>query len=304
MSIKQRTFAFEFFSFAVIFLAAFGVWVVMESLVLVAPEVNAIERTSISRDESTQPAKLDNTVETLVAQQEKLQAVVDNFATTQNGTYGIYVKNLDTGVSASHNADASLSSASLYKLYAAQIAYTNIDNGLWYPGQMMDSERGYDLEKCLEVMITVSDNECGRAILIRSGISSINDSAMTELGYSETDLSGTYTKSSASDVGLLLEDIYYAKNISESSSQSFLDLLAAQKINDRLPQGLPDGVQIMHKTGDLAGYVHDAGIVRSIDGNYIIVVMSGPDKSIPTYAQRYSPFAEISKTVYETMTGN
>ena len=235
MSKKQKAFAFEFFSFAVVFIAAFGVWVAMESLVLVAPEVNAIERTSmVSPDTASRPAKLDNNVKHLVTEQTKLQSAIDDFAANQNGTYGIYVKDLKTGVSASHNSDTQLKSASLYKLFAAQIAYQNLDSGLWYPGQMMDSSRGYDLEKCMEMMITVSDNECGRAILIRSGIANIGEDAMKDLGYRHTDLSGTYTKSSASDVGELLENVYYTNNLSKSSSQSFLDLLAAQKINDAM----------------------------------------------------------------------
>ena len=301
MSKKQKAVAFEFFSFAVVFIAAFGVWVVMESLVLVAPEVRAIERTPLSRTVGVQAQGLTNDIQPLVNEQNELQTVIDDFAASQNGTYGIYVEDLSNGVVASHNVDTQLKSASLYKLFAAQLAYQRIDKGLWYLGQTMDSERGYDLEKCLQVMITVSDNECGRAILIRSGINAIDTTAMTELGYPDTDLSGTYTKSSATDVAKILKNVYYSENLSKASSQSFLDLLAAQDINERLPQGLPDGVQIMHKTGDLEGYVHDAGIVRSINGDYIIVVMSGPDRSVPTYAERYLPFAEISKSVYEIM---
>ncbi len=51
-------------------------------------------------------------------------------------------------------------------------------------------------------------------------------------------------------------------------------LLSAQEINDRLPALLPEGTACAHKTGDLDHVVHDAGIVYSPYGPFIIVLMS------------------------------
>ncbi len=274
----------------------------LQSLTLVVPKpVQASAQRPIVPAVVT-PAKIDesNEVTKLVEKQIALQQTIDDFADSQNGTYSIYVKSLDGGVAAIHNADAQLYSASLYKLFAAQLAYEKVDLGQWGLSQTILDET--NLEQCLDKMITVSDNDCGIAIIKKLGYSNTNAQAMKAIGYLSTDLSGEYTKSSAKDVAKLLEDLYDGELLSRSSSQAFLDLLAAQKINDRLPQGLPDGVQIMHKTGDLIGYVHDAGIVRLVDGQrYIIVVMSGPDPTIPNYAQRYIPFAELSRSVYEIM---
>ncbi len=305
MSKKQKTYAFEFFSYAVIFLSAFGVWVLLQSLTLVIPEtVQASPQRRIPAAVVV-PAKIDEESEgvKLVEKQIALQQVVEDFAEAQNGTYGIYVKSLDQGIAAIHNADTQLSSASLYKLFAAQLAYQKIDSGQWSLSQYI--LEGSNLEQCLDKMITVSDNACGVAIIKKLGYSSINADAMKKLGYLSTDLSGIYTKSSAKDVAKLFEDLYDGELLTEKSSQAFLDLLAGQKINNRLPQGLPDGVQIMHKTGDLSGYVHDAGIVRLVNGSsYIIVVMSGPDPSIPNYAQRYEKFATLSRDIYKTLQVN
>jgi beta-lactamase class A len=55
-----------------------------------------------------------------------------------------------------------------------------------------------------------------------------------------------------------------------------MDLLKDQRVNNRLPQGLPGGTVIAHKTGDLDGVVHDAGIVYGPKTNYLVVVTSGP----------------------------
>lgn len=303
MSKKQKAIAFEFFSFAIIFTAAFGVWVMVQTLASVYPEsvvqASPYER-SIERTTPT-PAKEDGAAKLeLLEKEQELQAIIDEFAAEQDGAYSIVVETTDGSITATHNANEQLYSASLYKLFAAQLAYEQVDSYDWSLSQKMTT--GQTLNECLNVMITVSDNACGVAILLALDYSDITAEAMKKRGYMSTDLTGTYTKSSAADVAKLYRDLYEGNLVSENSSQSFLNLLAAQKINDRLPQGLPDGVQIMHKTGDLVGYAHDAGIVRFVDGSdYIIVVMSGPDPTIPTLTQRYEKFAELSRSIHDTV---
>ncbi len=302
MSKKQKTYTFEFFSYTVIFLAAFGVWAMLQSLSLVVPapvQARSVKPVFSSTQALTEADEV-STTNKLIQKQITLQQTIEDFANSQNGIYGIHVESLGEGVAAIHNATVQLYSASLYKLFAAQLAFERIDSGQWSLYQRMTDEAS--LKQCLDKMITVSDNDCGRAIIKKLGYSNINARAMKTLGYPSTNLSGAYTKSSAQDVAKLLEDLYDGELLSRSSSQAFLDLLAAQKINNRLPQGLPDGVQIMHKTGDLVGYVHDAGIVRTVDGpSYIIVVMSGPDPSIPNLAQRYANISNLSLLVYESL---
>lgn len=303
MSKKQKAIAFEFFSFAIIFTAAFGVWVMVQSLALVYPE-SVVEassyESSVGRATLT-PAKEDSiNIDKQIQKQKELQSLIDEFTAKQSGVYSIYIEELDGGVIAEHNSDVQLYSASLYKLFAAQLAYEKVDNYDWSLSQKMST--GQTLNECLEDMITVSDNDCGIAILRALEYNQLGIDTMTKLGYLSTDLTGTYTKTSATDVAKLFRDLYAGNLVSENSSQSFLNLLAAQKINDRLPQGLPDGVQIMHKTGDLEGYVHDAGIVRSVNGSgYIIVVMSGPDSTQTTYLERYEKIANLSSSVYKLL---
>src|SRR5206468_2519856 len=47
-----------------------------------------------------------------------------------------------------------------------------------------------------------------------------------------------------------------------------------QEINDRLPAALPDGVVVAHKTGNLLGLAHDAGIIFTPSGPRIVVAMT------------------------------
>ena len=62
--------------------------------------------------------------------------------------------------------------------------------------------------------------------------------------------------------------------VSADTSQEMVDLLKQQEINDRLPFLLPAGTACAHKTGDLDGVVHDAGVVFGDQGPIIVAALS------------------------------
>lgn len=74
-----------------------------------------------------------------------------------------------------------------------------------------------------------------------------------------------------------------------------LTLLKNQKLNNKLPKHLPTKTVIAHKTGEIDLFTHDAGIVFSPHGDYIIVVMS--ETEFPPAAD--ARIANISKSVFE-----
>jgi beta-lactamase class A len=51
-------------------------------------------------------------------------------------------------------------------------------------------------------------------------------------------------------------------------------ILEARVINDRIPALLPQGTAVIHKTGNLDGVLHDAGIVQTAKGAVIVVAMA------------------------------
>src|SRR5207237_10889519 len=53
-----------------------------------------------------------------------------------------------------------------------------------------------------------------------------------------------------------------------------LPLLERQQTNRRRPADRPDGVVVAHKTGNLVGAVHDAGIIFTPFGPRIVVAMT------------------------------
>jgi beta-lactamase class A len=78
----------------------------------------------------------------------------------------------------------------------------------------------------------------------------------------------------AEDLAWLYAQLLQGLVVSPDASAEMLDLLAQQQINDRLPAYLPEGTVVAHKTGNLDGMVHDAGVIYAPAGPVIVVVLS------------------------------
>ena len=222
-----------------------------------------------------------------------LQSILDGFVTANGSQYTIFVKDLKSGTTASVNADRTMQSASLYKLFVAQRIYQLSDAGTISFGQNAGSDSNNTVDNCLQLMITISDNACGRDLGNTLGWSK-QDSLLKNSGYSSTTLGGGDNPqiTNAKDVGLLLEHLYGGTLMSPNSTNRFIELLKGQSVNDRFTTGLPSGTIIAHKTGDLNGYTHDAGIIYGTKTDFEVVVMSGPWTS-----------PENSKAAFGTLAG-
>jgi beta-lactamase class A len=70
-----------------------------------------------------------------------------------------------------------------------------------------------------------------------------------------------------------------------------LDILKKQKLNDRIPRYLPDDVIVAHKTGELFGAKHDAGIVFLKKGDFMIIVLSDT-QNVKVAVEKIARFSE------------
>jgi beta-lactamase class A len=69
------------------------------------------------------------------------------------------------------------------------------------------------------------------------------------------------------------------------ASERCLRVLKLQRVNDRIPKYLPVGVTVAHKTGLERSVCHDAGIIFSCNGDFLICVLT----------QHTNPNAQASK---------
>lgn len=84
---------------------------------------------------------------------------------------------------------------------------------------------------------------------------------------------GHHNLVTAADLARTLQALTAERIASPQSCREILDTLAAQQINDAIPQGLPVGTKVAHKSGWVTGVSHDAGIVYRGDcAPYVLVV--------------------------------
>lgn len=227
----------------------------------------------------------------------KLQSTLDGALAGLPASASASIIDLTNGTTAGHNANQQMVSASLYKLFVALAVYRQIDSGAMTLAS--GAGNGQTVGACLDKMITVSDNSCGVALGSLVGWSKQN-SAFQKDGFAQTRLSSTSDElTSAADVALLLKRLQAGSLLSPVSTTHFTDLLKAQRINNRLPVGLPNGVAIGHKTGDLGSLVHDAGIVYAPKGEYVIVMMTDGWSSV---TDAPAAFSKVSRSVYTAFT--
>lgn len=80
-----------------------------------------------------------------------------------------------------------------------------------------------------------------------------------------------------------------------AGSDQILDLLKQQQRRSKIPAGVPTGVTVANKTGELLTVENDAAIVFTKSGDYILTVMS---EGLPDTAAERQLIVDISGKVY------
>ena len=91
---------------------------------------------------------------------------------------------------------------------------------------------------------------------------------------SDTRADNALNVTTAADIAALYSMLVNGQIVNDDASQEMLRLLESQQINDRLPAYLPEGTVVAHKTGNLDGLVHDAGVIFAPAGPVIVVVLT------------------------------
>lgn len=198
---------------------------------------------------------------------EGLQALINDLV-KDRGDFAISVRKLgDSGVHA--NGDKQYHPASTYKLFVAYSVLKRIDNGQMNLGQTTTG--GQSVAQCFDNMIVNSDNACGEWFGQAIGWNNITVEARA-IGASNTTLSLPFV-STANDMALFLQKLESNQlGLSEMSRSRLLDAMKRQVYRKGIPAGV--GVQVADKVGFLEGLLHDAAIVYSPSGVYVLVIYS------------------------------
>ena len=98
----------------------------------------------------------------------------------------------------------------------------------------------------------------------------------------------------------VLSRIAEGSAVSKAASDEMLNVLRAQKFNEGIPAGLPEGVKVAHKTGSFKACYHDAGVVE-VPGRkpFVLVVLT---RGIEDEPAAHKLVAEIARISYDHAT--
>jgi beta-lactamase class A len=211
----------------------------------------------------------------------------------------VEVMDLSTGYHIGYNAAAAMPAASTIKVPVMVEVFRQLEDGRfdldhrvtllasdkdYGSGDLCDAPVGstYAVDELLNKMIDISDNTATNMLIRLVGLRSINRS-MVELGLRRTRLTGYVRtdswsvrqalESSPADMVQLLTMMAKRELVDDWSSNEMISILEDDQINTLLPEPLPQGVAIAHKTGSFFDTLNDVGIVYG-DAPYVIAVMT------------------------------
>jgi len=239
---------------------------------------------------------------------------LDQLVSSFPGGAGLWIA--DPNLSAplySHGADEPIVTASLYKLAvlteaerrvdAGQLRYSDTitieDEDITEDGSFELAGTELTLDEALEAMITISDNGAALALWHVLGPENIN-ATLQRIGVKDFHVFLSFDEDNVATpraIGTLLTLLAKRQLISAAASDRMLARLERQQINDRLPAALPAGVVVAHKTGNLPGLTHDAGIIFSPSGPRVVVAMTWDAFD----ADAYAFIANVGSAVYSAL---
>jgi beta-lactamase class A len=197
---------------------------------------------------------------------EKVAAVLENWASRQNGTYGVTIMDEAGGVLAEVNGNKEFFAASLYKLYVAYAGYQKLDDGTFNPDEPYIADKNID--ECLLEMIRSSDSPCAEKMWVELGRENITRQLQT-YGLLNTSMSNITT--SSHDAAIILTRLHNVEDLSAVARRRMLNSMETQIYRDALPKGFLDAT-VRNKVGfrEKDEY-HDVALIELADGRTLIV---------------------------------
>ncbi|MCA9961897.1 MAG: serine hydrolase, partial [Anaerolineales bacterium] len=230
-----------------------------------------------------------------------LAATLHQLADTLAGTAGLVVYCDDPVCDIAINADVLFPAASLIKLPVLWAYYQEVVNGRLHPDQLVPIPPDAVVGGCgvitnlapgltlrlgdlARLMIILSDNTATNMVIEQVGLAQIAATCQ-QLGLHQTALQrklmdyaardrGLENTIAPGDVGALLRRLWRHDGLPAAVCQEMIDILHRQMLRGKLPVLLPQEAWLAHKTGEIPGCEHDAGILRCGGETAVIVVMT------------------------------
>lgn len=274
------------------------------------------------------------------SQQTLREAIAARVAASPEATVAVSFRDLQSGETLAMNADTVFHAASTMKvpvmievLRRAQDGAFSLDQGILLVNQFASIVDGspYPLDQSedgdtalyarigervpvrdlLRRMITRSSNLATNQLVALTGAENVTAMARS-LGATRIQVlrgvedqkaydRGMNNTTTSADLAVLLAAIERGEVLSPQSSAEMRDILLAQEFRSKIPAGLPPGIRVAHKTGEITAVSHDAAVVYP-EGRkpYVLVVLT---KGIRDSKVSSALIADISRIVYSHVTG-
>lgn len=216
-----------------------------------------------------------------------MNALITQFAQSHPGTFGISFAELDgQHRHAAYRETEIFRTASTYKLFVAYGTLKRVEAGQWHWTDQIQG--GRDLAKCLDDMIVKSDNPCGEVLLEKIGYTTLTNE-LRAIGLSKSSFTNEYPKTTAGDLTTFVGALQSGQLLNPDSTNRLLSLMKRNIYR----QGIPAGASgtVANKVGFLDGLLHDAAIVYSPSGTYVLSIM--------TDGSSWATIAELTRKIEE-----
>lgn len=200
-----------------------------------------------------------------------MAALLAHYDQDNPGVFGVsFVELGGQRRSAAHNESRVFTTASTYKLFVAFSTLRQVEGGKYKWSDSIVS--GRDLSTCFDDMIVKSDNACAEALLEKIGRKQL-DEDLRLVGLTRSTFRAASNQTTAGELALFLTKLEKGELPIKPSSR---DLLLGAMKRQQYRQGIPAGAvgAVADKVGFLEGLLHDAAIVYSPKGTYVLVILS------------------------------
>jgi beta-lactamase class A len=213
---------------------------------------------------------------------------------------GIYLIDLKSGSNFQINGHNRFPAASVAKLAVMATAYhlaesgkLNLDKRIVLQNsdklsgsgvlRWMKAGNVYSIRNLIRLMIVHSDNTATKMIVDEIGLDEIrgylkkiklNDTIIPDRTMLKEGPGEEINLASPENIARLCADIKNLRGFSYGSAREMLSYMKRQKYRWGIWRGVPKGIQIADKTGNLERVLNDVGIVYSPAGNYVISIFT------------------------------
>ena len=141
------------------------------------------------------------------------------------------------------------------------------------------------LRQLCDVMITVSSNFAANLLIERVGAANVR-ATVERLGATGMVVmrgvedqkafdKGMNNTTTAGALAVLMEKLAKGEAVSRKADAQMVAILKRQKFRDAIPSGVPDGIEVAHKTGSITKIHHDAAIVYGPRPYVLVLLVRG-----------------------------